>query len=235
LIPGAYFVPQLPEADAMKLSAYLPWEERDMEIYEFYKELMQDKLGVFYLGKLTGGIKYHFYLKKPISKPSLAGLKIRVTPIYEPFVRSLSGMPITMAPGEVYIALERGMVDGFGWPSIGVTDLGWQEVVKYIVEPGFYQTDVCVLMNLKVWNRLQDSTKKTLTEIMKTVERESYNISQKTAEKEMEFLINKGLKKIEFKDEEVIQYLAKAYESGWERVIRKSPENGQKLKEMMKK
>jgi len=235
LIPGAYFVPQMPEADAMKLSEYLPWEEREKGIYKFYNTLMQEKLGVFYLGKVAGGIRYRFYLKKPIEKPSLSGLKIRVTPIYEPFVRALSGIPVTMAPGEVYIAIERGVVDGFGWPSIGVTDLGWQEVVKYTIEPGFYQTDVCILINLKVWDRLEEKTKKTLTGIIEKVEKESYYFSQKTAEKERELLISKGLNIIEFKEDEAELYLSKAYASGWERVIKKSPVNGKILKEMLKR
>ena len=30
-------------------------------------------------------------------------------------------------PGEVYTALERGVVDGYGWPITGIFDLGWHE------------------------------------------------------------------------------------------------------------
>ncbi len=42
------------------------------------------------------------------------------------------------APGEVYTALERGVVDGYGWPITGIFDLGWHEKTKYRVDPGFY-------------------------------------------------------------------------------------------------
>ncbi|MDO9574546.1 MAG: TRAP transporter substrate-binding protein DctP, partial [Candidatus Contubernalis sp.] len=166
---------------------------------------------------------------------SLSGLKIRVTPIYEPFVRVLDGIPVTMAPGEVYIALERGVVDGFGWPSIGVSDLGWQEAVKYIIGPGFYQTDVCVLFNLNSWKRLDEKTRNLLIGVMEKVERESYELSQEMAKKEREFLVGKGLKFIEFKGKEGKEYLDKAFRSGWDRVIAKSPVTGNKLREMMEK
>ena len=45
---------------------------------------------------------------------------------------------VTTPPGEVYTALERGVVDGYGWPILGIFDLGWQEKTKYRVDPGFY-------------------------------------------------------------------------------------------------
>lgn len=103
LLSGAYFVPQLPEAGAMKLSPYLPWEERAKGIFQFYQGIIKEKLGIYYLGKITGGIKYHFYLKKPVNKPDFKGLKIRVTPIYEPFVRALGGMAAVSAFSILFI------------------------------------------------------------------------------------------------------------------------------------
>ena len=50
-------------------------------------------------------------------------------------------------PGEVYTALERGVVDGYGWPITGIFDLGWHEKTKYRVDPGFYSAEVSVLVN----------------------------------------------------------------------------------------
>lgn len=235
LLPGAYFVPQLPEADAMKLSRHLPWEERKIGIFAFYQDLMKERLGVYFLGKITAGTQYHFYLKKMIEKPDMTGLKIRVTPIYEPFVRALGGAPVTMAPGEVYIALERGVVDGFGWPSIGVSDLGWHETVRYIVSPGFYQTDVCVLFNLKTWNGLSEETRNILTGAMERAERESHELSREMADRERVFLLEKGVKLIRFKGEEERQYIEKAYRAGWEKAIKKSPVAAKRLREMMER
>ena len=233
LLPAAYFVPQLPEADAMKLSRHSPMEERKNGIFAFYRELMAKELGVIYLGKITGGVNYHFYLKKPVSKPDFTGLKIRITPIYEPFVKALGGVGVTTAPGEVYVALERAIVDGFGWPSIGMHEMGWQEVVHYIIEPGFYQTDVCVLMNKKKWDGLPADEQRHISEVMERTERESYDISRKMAQQEKQLLIDKGIKVIEFKGAMGQFYIDTAYRAGWEKVLAKTPRTGAYLKKLM--
>ncbi len=233
LLPAAYFVPQLPEADAMKLSRHSPMEERKRGIFAFYRELMARKLNVIYLGKIAGGVRYHLYLRKSLNNPNLKGLKIRVTPIYEPFVRALGGVGVTTAPGEVYVALERAIVDGFGWPSIGIHEMGWEEVVRYIIEPGFYQTDVCVLMNKKSWENLPAVEQKLIGRIMERTERESYDLSRKLAQQEKQLLFSRGIKVIEFKDRERAFYLDTAYRAGWEKVLTKNPLTGARLKELM--
>ena len=46
---------------------------------------------------------------------------------------------MTTAPGEVYTALERGVIDGYGWPIHALFDLNWQEKTKYRVDPGLLQ------------------------------------------------------------------------------------------------
>lgn len=233
LLPGAYFVPQFPEADAMKLSRHSPMEERKNGIFAFYRELMEKRLNVVYLGKITGGVNYHFYLKKPVDKPDLTGLKIRATPIYEPFVRALGGVSVTTAPGEVYVALERAIVDGFGWPAIGIREMGWQEVIHYMIEPGFYQTDVCVLMNRKKWESLPEDEQKNIRSSMEKAERESYDLSRKMAGQEKQLLVSKGVRVIEFRDARRQYYLDTAYRSGWERVMSKNPGTGAHLKKLM--
>lgn len=235
LLPAAYFVPQLPEADAMKLSRHSPMEERKRGIYAFYRKLMEQKLNVIYLGKIASGVSYHFYVRKPLTGPDFKGLKIRITPIYEPFVRALGGVGVTTAPGEVYVALERAIVDGFGWPAIGIHEMGWQEVIRYIIEPGFYQTDVCVLINKGSWERLPAEERKLIAHIFERAERESYDLSRKLAQQEKQLLFSRGIRAIEFKDGEKDLYLDTAYRSGWDKVLAKSPVTGARLKKLMER
>ncbi len=235
MLPAAYFVPQLPEADAIKLSPYTPSEERKNGIRDLYNKVMQERLGVFYIGRLAVGIKFHFYLKKAVTAPDFTGLKIRSTPIYEPFVKALKGIPITMAPAEIYISLQRGVIDGLGWPSIGFTDFGWQEVVKYIVNPGFYESDLCFLMNLKRWSTLGKDKRKLLLGVMEKAEERSRALAEKMAKEERELLLRKGLNQITFEGTRREEYLLKASNSAWEKIIAKSPEIGAKLKKMMER
>ena len=44
--------------------------------------------------------------------------------------------------GWPYTALERGVVDGYGWPVTGIFDLGWEKVTKFRMEPPFYRVEV---------------------------------------------------------------------------------------------
>lgn len=49
---------------------------------------------------------------------------------------ALGATVVQTAPGEVYTALERGVVDGYGWSITGIFDLGWHE--KTLVTPEWW-------------------------------------------------------------------------------------------------
>lgn len=234
-LPAAYYVPQMPEADAIKLSDCTPWEERESGAYDYLNNLHQKNLNVYYLGRFTNGVKFHLYLTKKIEKPDLKGMKIRVTPIYEPFVKALGGAPLTIAPGEVYTALERGVVDGYGWASIKISDFGWHEVTKYVVDPGFYQAEVGMVVNLQTWKKLPKDMQDMLVAITKELERDASDYYAKVTREERDFILSRGIQVIRFDPEDEKKYLAKAYRVGWSHVIDKCPETGARYKELLKK
>jgi TRAP-type C4-dicarboxylate transport system substrate-binding protein len=234
-LPAAYYVPQLAVADAVKLSKISPWEERRTGAYDFLNQLHQQKVNAVYLGRFSNGIQFHIYLNKKIDKPDFSGLKIRVTPVYKPFVEALGGVSVTTSPGEVYTALERGVVDGYGWPSIKISDFGWHEVTKYVVDPGFYQVDVCILVNLDSWNRLPKDLQQLLTKVAEKVEHEASEYFAKIIQEEREFIASKGMQVIKFSSADEKQYLETAYQSGWDRVFSKSPADAGKLQKMIDK
>lgn len=235
LLPAAYYVPQMPVADAVKLSELTPWEERKSGAYDFLNKQHQKQVNCYYLGRFTNGIKFHLYLNKMIEKPDLSGLKIRVTPVYKPFVEKLGGIAITTAPGEVYTALERGVVDGYGWPSIKISDFGWHEVTKYIVDPGFYQVDVGIVVNLDKWNKLSDKAKNALIEAAKKAEHASSEHYAKVIKEEREFILDKGVKPLTFSPEDSKKYIDLAYEAAWNEVYKRAPELGKEYKKLITK
>jgi len=234
-LPTAYYVPQMAEADAVKLTELTPWEERESGAYDYLNDLHQKKLNVYYLGRFTSGVKFHLYLTKEINKPSLKGMKIRVTPIYKPFVEALGGVPMTIAPGEVYTALERGVVDGYGWASIKISDFGWHEVTKYVVSPGFYQAEVGMVINLKTWKKLPQDIQELLIGITRELERDASDYYAKVIQEERNFILSKGVEIIRFSPDDEKRYLQKAYEAGWAHVIKKCPETGARFRELVKK
>jgi len=63
----------------------------------------------------------------------------------------------------VYTALERGVIDGYGWPIHALFDLNWQEKTKFRVDPGFYNAEVSLVVNLDKWKSLAPAARDFLT------------------------------------------------------------------------
>lgn len=92
------------------LSRLTPWEERQNGYYDFRVQLLK-KHGVFYLGRPLYGTWFHVFTNKFVRRPQeLKGQKIRVSATYEPFIRRLGAVPITLPGSDVYTALERGTI-----------------------------------------------------------------------------------------------------------------------------
>ena len=144
---GAFYTNVMPEADAWKLTERPMSELRKNGGFDYMAKLYAQKMNAIFLARLVDNNPFHLYLNKPISKPDLTGLKLRITPVYRDFFQALGATVVQTAPGEVYTALERGVVDGYGWPITGIFDLGWHEKTKYRVDPGFYTAEVSVLVN----------------------------------------------------------------------------------------
>ncbi len=136
------------------------------ELFEFVNKL-HEAHGARYLGHMTGGpgAGNHFlYTQKKITRSEdLKGMKIRVPPLTRFFVAGMGAEPVTIPPGEIYLALERGTVEGFTWPVYdGFTNFGWQEVSKFMVAHPLYRDGISIAVNIRKWNSLPDESKKIM-------------------------------------------------------------------------
>ena len=227
-VPGAFYTNLMVEADAHKLLGKPMSEQRKNGTWDLLNQLHNQKVNAWYLARQLVNVPFHIYLSKKIDKLDLTGLKVRVTPVYRDLVESLGGNPITTAPGEVYTALERGVVDGYGWPVYGIFDLSWDKVTKFRLEPAFYSVEVNVLMNLDVWKGLNDAQRKFLSDAAAWLEglEAEYAALMKS---ELERQAKAGIQPIDFGPAESKKFLERAYEVGWASVIKRSPEHGPKL------
>jgi len=232
----SYYTGLVPEAEVAKLTPFHPWEERDQGFNKFFNELHESKMNCFYLGRLGEDIGFQLYLNTKIEKPQdVKGLKIRVSPKYKACMEKLGAVPQVIPPGDVYTALERGVVNGHCWPVVGIRDWGWEEVTKYIVGPPFYNVDNVILINLDTWNGLPKHLQDLLIDSMKEAEHKVVSKVQKLAEEEVPILEGKGLQVIEFSPADSEWYLKTVYGAGWDEILAKCPENGPKLKEYLTK
>jgi TRAP-type C4-dicarboxylate transport system substrate-binding protein len=232
---GAFYTNLMPEADAWKLTEWPMADLRQNGGYAAMAAIYAQKLNAIFLARLVDNNPFHLYVNKPISTPDLTGFKLRITPVYRDFFQALGATVVQTAPGEVYTALERGVVDGYGWPITGVFDLGWNEKTKYRVDPGFYTAEVSVLVNKSTWDRLNEAQKNLLRKPAEQVEAEAVAVFAQENEQEIKRQAAAGIQTIRFEGATATTYLSKAYQAGWSGIIRQSPTAGPRLKELFQK
>ncbi|MDL0433881.1 TRAP transporter substrate-binding protein DctP [Marinobacter sp. TBZ242] len=231
-VTSAFYTSSLPAAHALNLTRYSPEELRETGRFEQLQEMWREQMNVHYLAYTNYGNRYHLYLNEPISSPELNGLRMRITPVYRAFVEKMGGEAAQTPPGEVYTALERGTVDGYGWPIQGIFDLGWQEHTRYRVDPGFYHVEVGVLVNQDTWNNLTEEQRDYLTEKAIWLEEQNALNEEINAEEERR-QAEAGIETIEFEGEERERYLEMAYEVQWERLAQEHAANAERLREIL--
>jgi TRAP-type C4-dicarboxylate transport system substrate-binding protein len=230
-VTGAFYTNLMPEADGFKLNGKPMSEQRKNGTWDYINQLHNQKLNSQYLARQFHNVPFHIYLSKKIDKIDFTGLKIRVTPVYRDVVEAFGGTPITTAPGEVYTALERGVVDGYGWPVTGIFDLGWDKVTKFRMEPPFYSVEVNVLVNQDVWKGLNDAQRKLLNEAALWLEGlDSEKVAEIKAQRERQAAA--GIAALEFGAGASKAFLDRAYEVAWQSVIKRAPETGPKLRQL---
>lgn len=227
---AAYNSGVIPEVDAMKLLVTKPWEDRKNGVDALMNQWHNEK-GLVYLARASAGQQFQGYLNKEVDKPDLKGLTMRIVPIYTPLLEAMGGKGVNTAGGEVYTALERGIVDGFWWGGREIRPWGWHEVVKYIWGPPFWTVDVYVFMNKAKWDSLDAAQKDLITEIMMEYEKKAYDEQVKLQADITKSLLDSGMKEIKFSDADTKWFMEMAYTQGWKEAIKKSA-RVKKLKEI---
>jgi len=231
--PAAYYAPQAPEVNAFQLSKLSMEEERKPGgFYDFMVE-RHKKIGMMYLGTWLYDPFYLRINKKIDSIGDLKGVKMRTSALYDRFMKKIGIVPVTVKFGETFTALERGLVDGFGFATLGPADWGWLENCKYVIDIPFYtRQNTLILMNLDVWNGLDKGVQKKLMDITVAFEPEMVAYFKKEIAKEWKRYDEMGIQKINFSPAEEKQYLDAAYSAEWEDLEKKVPDLVPTLKKL---
>jgi TRAP-type C4-dicarboxylate transport system substrate-binding protein len=233
---SGYYVSVVPVVDGLNLTEFTPWEERERGVNDFLNKIHNQKVNAEYMGRLGVDLPFMLFLNKPITQVSdLKGLKIRCSPTHIEFLKQVGAQPIFIPPPDVHTALERGVVDGFIWVAGLIRDWGWNEVVKYRLEPGFYTANNVVLINKEVWDKLPANLQKILQESEITAEKAAVDRGQAHVASENAIMEKGGMQLIKLSPAEAKKLKDTAYEALWEVVIKKSGDDGRRLKEMISK
>ncbi len=120
----------------------------------------QKTVGLKVLGFGEIGFRHITNNVRPVRVPAdLKGLKLRTpgSPGRVLAFEMLGANPITMNIGEVYLAMQQGVVDGQENPFGNINKWKWYEVQKYISLSRHVYTPITFVMNLKKYNSLTDA------------------------------------------------------------------------------
>jgi len=147
---------------------------RENGYWDFSDKEMQ-RFGLKMISHLLGGSTasmFQVMLKEPVDnsiKP-LTGKKIRANALYRPVVEPLGGSMVNLSGGQIYAALQRGVVDGAAWPVLGAVNFKWYEVAKYMMRPRFGVSPYTVTMNLNKFNKMTKEDQKLLLDLGRKLE-----------------------------------------------------------------
>jgi TRAP-type C4-dicarboxylate transport system substrate-binding protein len=222
--PTAYYASLAPEVNSFTLSKLTFKEERKPGgFYDFMVE-RHKKIGMMYIGTWCYN-PFYLRINKPIkSLDELKGVKMRTSALYDRFMKKLGIIPVTVKFGDTYTALERGLVDGFGFCVLGPADYGWLKNCKYIIDIPFYtRQNTLILMNLDVWNGLSKEVQDKIMDVTIEFEPEMKAYFEKKNGEEWKRYDKMGIKRIKFSPEENKKYYNTAYEAEWEDFEKKVP------------
>jgi tripartite ATP-independent transporter DctP family solute receptor len=124
-----------------------------------------DKFGVKILGYFAGSGGQFGTREKALRTPAdFKGQKIRVPgAVPAEVVKNLGGTPATVAAAEVYLALQRGTVDGTNFPLTSFYDRKLYEVVKYLTLAKVSLDPDVVVINKAAWGKLDSAGQAAIT------------------------------------------------------------------------
>jgi tripartite ATP-independent transporter DctP family solute receptor len=114
------------------------------------REEVRKSLGIEILGYGIAGFRVLATRDRPVNGPGdLKGLKLRVpeVPVYVATFKALDANPTPMPFGEVYTALQTGVIDGVEVPAETMWSFKIQEVAKNVARTYHILTDVHLMMN----------------------------------------------------------------------------------------
>ena len=145
----------------------------------------------------------HFFTKKEVKTiDDLKGLKLRVSndPIMNGMVEGLGASPTVVAFGELYSALQTGVVDGAEQPIANYKSNAFPEVANNLILDGHTLGAIQVIITDEAWDGLTEDQQKAMTEAGKLASEYNRKISEEAENSVLEELKTAGCNVVEVTD-----------------------------------
>lgn len=201
--------------DAIKVD---PIARRESGVWDYVDAFYQKTHGLKMVAMMSVSMYgYQLFTKEPLSEAGdLSGRKIRGTPTYHGVIRALGAEPVVLPGSQIYSALQKGIVEGAGWPAAGMVSMKHYEVANYRLRPTFGAATQPVFINLEKWKSLTDKEQSVLLEAGKLTELEMPWIGNQIQAEEDAKLDELGVKVEQLSPEMAAKVQTAFIESIWE-------------------
>lgn len=179
----------------------------------FYKFIRPKfaKAGLHILPGIMYAPEHSTITKKPIRKmDDYKGLKLRSSGrSLAVALESWGAKSVVMSSADVYMAMQRGTIDGANSGLTTFRSRKWFEVQNHVQMLWEIVSTLDMLANLKWWNSLAPDQQKVLEEALRSATIWSWDYAIAGVEKDVQFLKEKGLTVVDFK---------KTYPAEWEKM-----------------
>ena len=196
------------------------WKEMDNgrevwggEIGDNIRKELSDTLNVTPLAFTPsgGGYRILWNNKRPVKVPAdVQGLKLRTTatPLEQEFWKSIGGIPTPVDVGEIYSALQHGLVDGQHLQPVWLTLLKHDEVTKFGTEIGALAVYRILVINNNSLAKLDDKQREAFDRAMTFFEDRAYAINRELRDKAMQQVADRGIEVYVPNEEEMAKWRA---------------------------
>jgi TRAP-type C4-dicarboxylate transport system substrate-binding protein len=233
--PG-FYASKMPELDLMNITTMKPWEEKAIGFNDYLDKLHNEKVNAHFLVRNGIGRGHQFGLIKPVKTlDDFKGMGIRGNPTTVQIIKAMGANPVQVAPGDVYTALERGVVQAHITPPIMLRTLGLVKVTKYLLFPQFFDSPNVLIVNLNTWKKLPKHLQDLLTEEADKHSRNMVAFNENLEKNELEFFKSQGMKFIDLPKAEADKFMKLANDTLIQVVMEKTPTEGKKILEYLQK
>ncbi len=191
-----------------KQQEFLAWLETGGG-YELWQEMYDRKkwnVKVLPCNGLYGGESLGWFKKPVKTLEDFKGLKIRTVGEYGEVLTKLGASAVSLPAGELYTALERGVLDAadMSFPAVD-RGIGLHEVCKYMLFPGVHQTSgpLETLVNKDKWDSLPSDLKAIVKAALSEVAVLGLTSWAKADLEAMKFFEEKGVQTIKLEPQEI--------------------------------
>jgi TRAP-type transport system periplasmic protein len=184
--------------------------------------------GIIGLAFMENGFRNFTNSARPLIKPAdFKGLKFRTmeNPVHLAAVRHLGAKAIPMSWGEVYTALQTGVIDGQENPVAIVYSTKLNEVQKYLTMSGHFYSPAMLTMGLKKFQGLKPDLQRLMIEAARAAAVFERSVIRDNEARQLQELKDRGMK-VQGVDKEIfVQAMKPVYEEfigsnpAWKAVI----------------